>query len=127
MTKLKVRKYRDRDKEAILSWFKHRGTDLDEAFLGKVGFIVPGIAAGFIIQTDTKACIFEPFVSNPDTFGPIRDEALNMIMERMINEAKDLGYYRVFGFASHNRMVSRALRCGFVKVEDSITVCKDLT
>lgn len=78
------------------------------------------------METDTKSCILEPFIANPKSSKEHRDMAVNFIMGELINAARSLGYTRIFGFANHRRMVSRALTWGFVKVEDSITVVKEL-
>lgn len=96
--------------------------------LPTVGFIVPGIAGGFLMQTDTNSCIFEPFIANPESYGQDRDEALIQIMQDLLNAAKDKGYKRVFGFSTHPGMVSRALSLGFTIIENtSATVCKDIS
>lgn len=120
------RKYSNEDLGTILGWFKDRNIELDASYIPKLGFIVPGVAAGFLMETNTKACILEPFIANPKTNSEQRNYAITVIMGDLINAAKSLGYTRIFGFASHRRMVSRAITWGFVKVEDSVTVVKEL-
>jgi|SRR6266851_2333323 len=118
----------DRDFEEVRSWYTNRGMILEENDLPKVGFIVPGIAAGFILQTDTTSCILEPFIANPFTLKNERDIALEIIMEELLKESKELGYQRVFGFSTNLKMVWRAQKLGFKVIEtNTLTVVKDLT
>lgn len=107
-------------------WFQARGSKAAQDLLPKVGFIVPGIAAGFLMQTDTGCCILEPFIANKDTDKAERNKALEAIMGELIQEASRLGFKRIFGFSSNEPMISRALKFGFVIVEESTTVCKEL-
>lgn len=123
---MEIRKYSDKDLDTIMSWFKERHIPMDPGCLPKLGFIVPDVAAGFLIETNTKSCILEPFIANPKSGSASRNFALNAIMGDLINAARTLGYTHIFGFASHRGMVSRALSWGFMKVEDSVTVCKEL-
>jgi hypothetical protein len=121
------RKYIDEDFEAIESWYLERGMQVNEEDFPIVGFIAPGIAAGFLMQTDTKCCILEPFIANPHTTMAEREAALVPIMEALVQEARNLGYHRVFGFSIHPTMLDRAEDMGFEVIEKcSKTVCKEL-
>lgn len=123
----KCRKYSPEDFEAIQSWYKSRDMAPLEDLIPKIGFIVPGVAAGFMMQTDTKCCILEPFISNPLVDSEKRKEALDLIMGELILEAFQLGYNRIYGFSTVPSMVNRALKWGFKTVEkNSTTVCKEL-
>jgi len=123
---MKCQKYTGKDFEAIRSWYEARHLKVLEEDFPKIGIIVPGIAAGFLMQTDTMACILEPFIANPDTNKLDRDQALNLIMGELIEEAGDLGYTRIFGFSSNTPMLRRARKWGFIEVESSTTVVKEL-
>lgn len=124
---IECRKYRDEDFEEIRSWFDKRGIPLELESLPKVGFIMPGIAAGFLMQTDTTTCILEPFIANPFTLKKSREVALDSIFELLLKEAKSLGFKKVFGFSTHLKMVWRAQSFGFKVIEtNNLTVYKDL-
>lgn len=123
---IKSRKYNDEDFEAIDSWYKSRGSKASKDLLPKIGFIVPGVAAGFLMQTDTGCCILEPFIANRYTDKAERHSALDAIMRDLIYEAKTLGFSRIFGFSSNEPMIARSLKHGFVIVEESTTVVKEL-
>jgi hypothetical protein len=121
------RRYRPQDFEHIRNWYNKRGAAPTTDLIPTLGFIVPGIAAGFLIATDTSCCIFEPFIANPDAPEELRDEALHKVMGDLINEAVILGYSRIFGFSTSKSMVERSLDWGFKVVEQgSITVLKEI-
>lgn len=117
------------DFEEIESWYMTRSVAMPpETAFPKIGYIVPGIAAGFLIQTDTDLAVLEPFVSNPEKSIEDRDLALVLIMGKLVEKARSLGYRSVFGFSTHIGMVKRAVDMGFRIVEHgSTTVWKDLT
>jgi hypothetical protein len=94
--------------------------------LPKTGYIVPGIAAGFVMLTDCNSCILEPFIANPYTFAEDREEALKEILSKLCDAAKDMGYTRVFGFSTNLKMVWRAQKIGFKVIEtNQLTVMKE--
>lgn len=120
------RKYKTEDYPEVLSWWEARKIRMPEDVLSSIGSIVPGIAAGFLIRTNTSACIFEPFIANPRASKEDRNTALNAIMVDLVQEARLLGFKRVFGFSSNEPMIERALKVGFQVVEESTTVVKEL-
>lgn len=124
---IECRKYTDRDFEEVRSWYIKRGIVMEARDLPQTGFIVPGIAAGFIMKTDTSCCILEPFIANPFTLKGSREVALDSIFENLIKEAQDLGFKKIFGFSTHLKMIWRAQSFGFRVIETgSLTVVKDI-
>lgn len=121
-----VRKYGIEDFKAIVPWYEARGYKPSKDMIPPTGFIVPGVAAGFLMKTDTGACILEPFIANPETSKIERNNAINAIMVDLIKEARVLGFSRIFGFSSNEPMIERALKHGFIVVEESTTVVKEL-
>lgn len=117
------------DYKEINEWFYSRkGEYFPLKFLSQTGFIVPGVAVGFLIKTDVNVGILEPFISNPRAPEKERDEALNMILETLCNQAKSIGYRAVFGFSTAQTMLNRALKQDFDILEtNSTTVVKELT
>lgn len=120
------RTYRSSDLEEIRSWYEKRSMTCIPDLLPPIGVIVPGIACGFIMRTDTKACILEPFIANPDALQGQRDEALTQILQTLVIKAKEFGCTHVFGFSSSPTMVKRALDQGFTLTSQSLTVVKEL-
>ena len=125
---LRSRKYKSRDFQDLKAWYANHKMVPVEDLIPKTGFIVPGIAAGFLLATDTKCCIFEPFIANPDVSDSLRAEALNLIMGDLINEAQLRGFTKIFGFSTSPTMVQRSLDWGFKLIEtESMTVVKDIS
>lgn len=116
------------DYSDINAWFHERkGEYFPVKFLSGTGFIVPGVAVGFLIRTDANVGILEPFVSNPHAPEKERDEALNKILKKLVDHAKSLGYRAVFGFSTAQTMIDRALKQDFDILEiNSTTVVKEL-
>jgi hypothetical protein len=122
------RRYKTSDFAEIKRWYGKRSMKPTIDLIPMVGFIVPGIAAGFLLSTDTSCCILEPFIANSDAPGEQRELALMLILGDLVNYAKNAGYTKIFGFSTNTRMVDRVIEHGFEIVETgSITVCKDLT
>lgn len=122
-----VREYNDTDFNMINEWFKYQ-TDgaLEQHSLSKVGFVVDGVACGFLYQTDSNFGILETFIANPNISAKERDLALKQILESLIDASKELKLKRLFGFSTSNTMINRALDLGF-KIQDvSTTVVKEL-
>lgn len=84
--------------------------------LPKTGLIVPNVAVGFLVSTDTNYCFFEPFIGNPKVDKEERNTALFTIIDGLIDEAKRMGYDLIFGVLSHPKMIERGLERGFVKI-----------
>lgn len=112
----------------INTWYYNRKQEfLPIRFLAKIGFIVPGIGAGFLMQTDANVGILEPFISNPDAPKEQRDKALETILAALVEEATKLNYSAVFGFSTSKSMLGKALKQDFKVVETaSVTVAKEL-
>ncbi len=122
-----IRRYRDYDYVMLLDWYTSRGIQPMKDFIPKIGFVVPGVAAGFLLSTDTKCCVFEPFITNPKANKQDRKHALDLIMEHLINEAKNLGFTRIFGFTNNPRMAELTLDWGFNIIEKNVvTVLKEI-
>lgn len=106
-----MRRYQTADWETIRTW-----KDLPFDYIPKVGFYVPDVAVGFLVQTDTKYCFLEPFIGNPKSDKEVRDLALYTIMDALLREAKELKYDLVLGIADHPTMLRRAFDMGFNRI-----------
>jgi hypothetical protein len=81
----------------------------------KIGFFVPSTCAGFLYQTDSNVALIEGLITSPLSDPERRDEALDIVVEALLEEAKKLGYSVVYGFTSVSAVSRRALRLGFEK------------
>lgn len=114
------------DEEEVMGWFHSRKIEMTSDYLPETGFIAPGIAAGFIYKTDGNFCIFEAFISNPNTTKKERESALSSVVTHMIEEAKKLGFKDAYGFATSQSMIRHGMEQGFRYVETCSTIIKDL-
>jgi hypothetical protein len=123
-----MRRFTVEDYNEISTWYLSRNmTPVRQDFLPPVGFIVPGVAAGFIMQTDSNLAILEPFISNKESKSIERHEALDKIMAALVEYAKSTECKGIFGFSTSHPMIRRALRQGFIVNEiNSSTVFKEL-
>lgn len=121
-----VRRYTKMDEEEVMGWFHSRKLDITPDYLPQIGFIEPGVAAGFIYRTDSNFCIFECFISNPNTSRSEREMALRQIVTDMIVEAKNLGYKDAYGFATSQSMIRHGMEQGFKHVETCSTIVRSL-
>lgn len=122
-----VREYTKYDYDEVSTWFHERNIPITEDYLPRHGFIVPGIAAGFIYSTDANFCIFESFISSPNVSRHEREEALRNIVSAMIKKAKELEFKDAYGFATSQTMIRHGYEQGFKFVETCSTIIKDLT
>ena len=114
------RKYVDEDWQEVLSWYISRKMSLDKNGLSQTGFIVPGIACGWLMKTDAKVCIIEPLIANSNTDAAQRDEALDTIVEELLKEATLSGHTLIYGFSNVPSILNRASKWGF-KMNKTIT------
>jgi hypothetical protein len=107
----------DKDLETINSW--HRGWDIPEMLkctLPECGFIVEGVAAGFIYLTDASMCLLEGFITNPSLLHEERDSALDAITNRLLLYAREKEKILVMAYTTRPEIGERAKRHGFLSV-----------
>src|SRR5712692_7696099 len=63
---LHMRRYESSDLAEMNEWYARRGmAPMDPAHLPTIGYIEPGVAAGFMYVTDSKLVFLENYVANP--------------------------------------------------------------
>ncbi len=90
------------------------------------GSIVPGVAAGFLVCTDTAICFIEGYITNPDVDSETRDKALDMITEHLIYLAGTFGYTHAVVMTVDARIEERANKWGFTKKPAQQLLVKEL-
>lgn len=121
-----VRRFTKEDEEEVIGWFHSRKIEITPDYLSKTGFIVPGIAAGFIYSTDANFCIFESFIGNPNCSRSDRQVALRDVVNEMIKESKQMGFKQAFGFATSKTMLEIGDETDFKFVETCSTIVRQL-
>lgn len=97
------------------AWCKARGfPPVPKVCLPKVGALSPGIAVGFLYQTDSAFAVLDTFIANPQTTAEQRSEALAAITSELINKAKMLGFKFLKAETKATTIEALARRHGFV-------------
>lgn len=77
----------------VKEWAKARGWDhVDESTFSSIGFIIPGVVAGFLYPTPSSVAYGDNLIANPQV-GPLQ---VYDGTKRIIAEAKDVA--RTLGF-----------------------------
>jgi len=88
-----MRRVRKEDMVEIGRWNDERGLPpLDFSVYPMLGFIEPGVAAGFMHRTDTSIAIFENFISNPQADKVKAREVMGEIAKALEEAVKILGF-----------------------------------
>jgi len=109
-----VRRVLELDFDEIRAWFEARELKIpDRSLFPKVGFIVEGVAAGFIYFTDSPVAIIDCYISNPLSDSKYRSEAITGITEALIVCAKFHKCKRIKCDSTLGSIKRRALDHGF--------------
>jgi hypothetical protein len=81
--------------------------------LPSVGFIEPGVAVGWMYQTDSRIGFLDEFITNPVASGKSRRTAVDAIGLALIAHAKQGGMLRLFVHTAHRSIGRMCIRRGF--------------
>lgn len=88
-----MRRYLRDDYNEIAQWHRdHAQKPPRPDTFPAIGFIEPGVAAGFLYQTDSVVVILEGFIANPKCDATLRDEALDEIVKSLLSTAAAMSY-----------------------------------
>ena len=88
---MEVRKYNPSDYFTVASWWsKQKWPVIPSDHLPEHGFIVDGIAAGFLYKTDSKFALLEFVIANPDTSKEDRSKALDLVIDSLLKSNRPL-------------------------------------
>ena len=100
--------------DMVSRWFRDREMPVPRPFdFPSFGLIVPGLGAGFLIQTDTPYGIIDFLISNPLAARKKRSDAMDEITTSLMAQAKRLGFRGVKADAEILVSKERARRLGF--------------
>jgi hypothetical protein len=112
----------------IAQEYKEMGA-LQESYIPKIGFIAYSnteyqyVAAGFLRMVEGGFGQLDTFVTNPSIAPHIRNEAIILITDKLIETAKSLKLTGIYAFTADKSIISRAEATGFrVKNQSVITL-----
>lgn len=106
--------FKEEDIDEINDWLDDRGqAGISGLVLSRTGFIVPGVACGFLYATDSRICFLDFYISNPLADRQKRSEALDAITVKLIETAKEREYLIIMGASSYNTIQERCEKFGF--------------
>lgn len=107
-----VRKYEPQDFAQIAQWGKSHETEYTESQFPKTGFIVDGLAAYFLYTTDSSICFLENLVSNNDANFTDRRDAIKLVIDAALTEAKEKGFQVAYATTDIPTVIARATKYG---------------
>lgn len=122
-----VRRYEDKDFEQIREWGLQWGADYDEDQFPHIGFIIDGVAAYFLYQTDSSICWLENMIAKRGIDQALKSKALDLLVDAIILEAKELGFTVAYATTDIVSVAKRAKENGAFIKPAQILITKDLT
>lgn len=121
MAKLEIKEYSPIYFDALRRLHSTRNSPttsfLSSETLPKIGFVVSNeteyVAFGFLRRLEGGYAQLDTFVTNPDSSSENRNEALNLLAARLIQEAKALELRGVYVLTSDETVYKRAVATGF--------------
>lgn len=102
-------------------WFEQKWPIIDTKHLPRIGFIVDGYCAGFLYQTDSAFGLLEFVIANPKTDKEERSKALDLLLETLIKQAKELNIKSLFTSLEHPKLLERYKKHGFNVSDTNMT------
>lgn len=122
-----MRRFEPADIDEVNGWCAARGLDpLDPAALPPVGFVEPGLAAGWLYRTDADLALVEGLVTNPTVPLRQRSRAVDAVTRALLDEAKAFGVRRVVAFCREPGVARRAVRLGFAQAGEYTMVAMQI-
>ena len=122
-----IKRYDPEDFIELQSWYKKRGINFDDSsLLPSVGFIVPGVGAGFIYVTDSSVYFIEGFITNPDASKDNRNESLDLITVYLISYSKAMNCKIIKCETSCPEIELRGMKHGFKCLGKVTSLVKEL-
>ena len=104
---------------------KHGFEPISRALLPMLGAIVDDTAIGLLYLTNSDAAWIDNMTSNPDAQPKKVAKAVDAIVMRLIDTAREHGVKQLYGVTSKKSMAKWIKRLGFERaVEDYIVLCR---
>lgn len=103
-----VERFHPRHIDQISEWHRLQEAAPLCSVIPPVGFIEEGVAAGFLIQTDSGFAMLDGYVSNPEAPSEVRHEAFLAITERLLEAAREKECKMVLAISRDPSIICRA-------------------
>lgn len=121
------REYVPADHRLLSTWWKLQDwPTIPQEMLPKTGMIVENddhmpICAGFLYKTDSKVCLLEFIIANPLSDTIERGQALDVLIEDLVAQAKKMDFSMVFTMAGNSRLIQRYQEHKFQLTDKGVT------
>lgn len=117
-----IRSYQSSDYYILCEWWNKQNWQApDRNMLPKTGLIIENICAGFLYKTDSDVALLEFIIANPESNKEERSEALDLLINNLVNIAKESGYKAIFTSLQHTKLLERYKKHGFIETDKSMT------
>jgi len=116
----------ENDYDMVKEWWKKYGSDmLLKEFLPQTGIIIEvdkiPSACGFLYKTDSKICVFEFFIANPDVTKEVRNKALDALVYTAVEWARLNNFGMIYTSTGIKGFGNRLTDKGFIKADENQT------
>lgn len=101
-------------------WYQMQPLPLQ--FLPQSGFVVEGVAMGFLYRTDSKMALIENLAANPKLPRETVTLGLDAVVTAIADEGRALGFEVLIGYTNVKAIIERALRHGFTTDDEKFQV-----
>lgn len=104
----------------IKRWLDDRGFGTSIDHLPEYGVLICSedrpVAVGFVRKCEGNFAIFDSMVTNPQVHGSIRNEAMDVLFESLLELASQLEITRILGFSIDENTIVRSQKFGFQRL-----------
>jgi len=115
-----------KDYDILVSWWRaHDSFPPNREHLSPIGIVVEvegkPVCAGFLYNTDSKICVFEFVVSNPEATKDDRHKSLNYLIKTVQSLAKELKYTLIYTSVNIESYIKKLKNAGFIEADRNQT------
>lgn len=122
-----VRPYEAEDFKQIKEWGAQWGANYDEDQFPNVGFVIEGVAAFFLYQSDSSVCWLENMITKRGVAPLVREKAVQLLIDAGMAKAKELGFAVAYAATSIVSAAKRARDNGARITPNYFLITKDLS
>jgi hypothetical protein len=107
-------------------WNERKFPQPDAQFLPPTGLVVAYgtgklICGGFLFKTDARMASLGNLVSDPQVRAEDRSEAVELLISKLMDVARENGYSMVSAATNLPRLMSRYEKLGFSRTDDNVS------